>query len=66
VERRRPKKSVAYLLILTILQWQYADANPTKPKSIILPRIKKENTFLSFIAGTLVERNKSADIPGGL
>jgi hypothetical protein len=65
VERSRPKKRVAYLLILTILQWQYAEANPTNPKSIILPAIKKQNTFLGFIAGNLVERNKSTDIPGG-
>jgi len=37
VDNSSPKNKVAYLLILTILQWQYADAKPTKPKSIILP-----------------------------
>lgn len=36
VDRRRPSSKVAYLLILTILQWQYADARATNPKSIML------------------------------
>ena len=35
VDKSSPKNIVAYLLILTTLQWQYADAKPTNPNSII-------------------------------
>lgn len=45
VDNSKPRKSVASLLILTILQWQYAEAKPTNPKSIILPSYNFQSYF---------------------
>ena len=46
VERRSPSKRVAYLRMLTTLQWLKAEASPTHPCSIMLPGSMNEYFFM--------------------
>ena len=46
VERRSPSKRVAYLRMLTTLQWLKAEASPTHPCSIMLPGSMDEYFFM--------------------
>lgn len=48
VDSKSPKKRMAYLRMLTILQWQKAEAKPTNPNSIILPNLAKIKYSFQF------------------